>query len=277
MKKYFLYVFFSLLCIVSPAQSKGKYERNPWVKYKVGETGGFYYIFYTFKDINSELRDVQIKLDQRKTDSAIARYGVPPKYFEPYIVTEETRMRDKKIKEEGMFMVDNYWLRPDYRALILYYRPFLRPVADLIRKILAKRNEDNERNRIELTMRFVQDIPYAVAPEVRRGKEILGLFPPLEVLILGRGDCDSKVVLFISILSYLIDPEKIIILKIPGHLMSGIRGESGLKEVSIMYEGKEYLVAETAGVAHCRLGDPAGKSLSSVRVIPLHIHKEDLH
>ncbi len=273
MKKHLLYLFFSLLSVASLAQRKANSARNPYVKYEVGELAGFYDISYTFKDIDSRLLRVKLKLDKKKTDSAIARFGVPGWFLKPYSVDKKNLLYRKKIMQRGLFEQKGKKLVPDYEAMVHYYRPFVRPVADLIRQVLSGRNADNERNRIELAMRFVQDIPYAVPPNRRGGKITSGVFSPPEILINGYGDCDSKVILFIGILSYLIEPDRIIILRQKNHLLSAVCGNPKDGEVFVRYRGKKYLIAETAGTGHFSLGEKGDYFSSSFTVIPLSINK----
>ncbi len=269
MGRFFVYLFFSFLYISLCAQNGENDVRNPYVKYKVTKTGGLYNISYTFKDINSRLLDVKLSLEQKTTDFAIDKFGVPGWFLKPYSVDKKTILRRKKIMRQGLFKQEGSRLLPDYSAMIQYYRPFVRPVAKLIRQILSGRNADNERNRIELAMRFVQDIPYAVPPDRRGGKITSGVFSPPEILINGYGDCDSKVILFIGILSYLIDPERIVILRQKNHLLSAVRENPKDGEIFVRYRGKKYLIAETAGTGHFSLGEKGDYFSSSFSIIPL--------
>ena len=118
-----------------------------------------------------------------------------------------------------------------------------------------------------MAMKFVQDIPYAIPKESRRIYKN-GYITPLEVLIEGYGDCDSKTILFVCIMSFLIPEDDILFVSIPGHIFSAIkydddnfkknnsdnyipytqRKECNSKTGTYLeYKNDKYFICETAG------------------------------
>ena len=96
-------------------------------------------------------------------------------------------------------------------------------------------------------MKFVQDIPYGVPEESYSDKHDDGCFAPIEVLLEGYGDCDSKAFLFVCILSHMINPNDIIFVHSENHLLSAVRNREIAGGKYFSHKKKEYYICETAG------------------------------
>ena len=175
-----------LICIlvlfagIVNAQTPKDYACNPHVKYSIDTAFGQCKIAYTFKDQKEVLRTFQISYNIKKTLSDIARYGVPKSYFEKD--TAATKERQNEIKK-GFFMQSGNFLKPDRSAIVSFYRPYCRAIAGGIISTLINERSDTRLNRIEMAMKFVQDIPYGV-PEIKDSTwEVYGIYPPPEVLV----------------------------------------------------------------------------------------------
>ncbi len=273
MTKQLFFISFILISVIGQGQ-KSRSHKNKHVKYEVSVQNGNYEIDYTFKGITNSLISIHFSMVKKSTDKAIDVYGVPKSMLGTYQVLPNVIKERERLMEEGMYRQIEQKLMPDYNALILYYSPFAKPISELIVEILEKKKMDTERNRIELAMRLVQDIPYRVPPNKRRGKITSGLFTPPEILIHGYGDCDSKTILFIAIMRYLIDEEKILILEQENHMLSAIKAETKSGSIFIRYKGDKYLIAETAGPGHWALGEKGDYYRKQFVVFPLNL-KED--
>ena len=106
---------------------------------------------------------------------------------------------------------------------------------------------------INFLLRFTQNIPYAVPPSNYKGNFINGLNPPPLLLQLLWGDCDSKAVLFSSILSK--NPHyEAAFLEVPNHILIGIKGVPKPYQKYVEHLGEKYIVCEPVGPRNSALG-----------------------
>jgi hypothetical protein len=120
-------------------------------------------------------------------------------------------------------------------------------------------------------LNFVQFIPYGV-PEFDHDQDIYwGLALPHESLAISYSDCDSKSVLFATILVHLIRPENIImvgcVMKDMGaHMIAGVAGFNYPGEY-VSHNGKDFLLIETT-TPHPLEAQPVG-IYENIEVIPV--------
>ncbi len=263
--------------------SQDEYVKNEHVDIDSYINNGNYIIDYQFKDHNGDLHNFSMALEKIKTDSMIKKFGISnsilksSKKMDHDIINERNR-----IIEDGMFIAqDGFPKELNKKVLVSYYREIVNPIANYIIEYLEKNNIDNRLNRIEMAMKFVQDIPYAIPEEDKRAFK-LGYITPPEVLIEGYGDCDSKTILFACVMSYLINYEDIIFVSTPGHIFSAIKDygytheneyvPQSQREINygtgggfVMYNNNKYFVCETAGSARPNYGKSYQYQPSSFR------------
>ena len=100
-----------------------------------------------------------------------------------------------------------------------------------------------------ITLPMVQTaISYATLPLQRDGRMIAGYSPPLEVIMEGRGDCDSKTGLLASILLNW-DKVKLVGVGVPGHYLLGVLQHPARGDAFVEYEGLTYVLMEPSGPA----------------------------
>ena len=86
-----------------------------------------------------------------------------------------------------------------------------------------------------------------------------GLNPPPTLLTETWGDCDSKAVLFASILSH--GPSyNIIFLTVPDHLLLAIEDVPRSYEQSLKHKGKTYVLVEATGPARLTMATPGRRA-----------------
>ncbi len=208
----------------------------------------------------------------------IQRYGIPQSIFQRYTDNEETKHRRSAEIKDGLFKEVDNTVTIDYNAVVKYYSTeFCRPIAEQIAANLSSVGRDTRRNRIEFTMKFVQDIPYAV-PDFDDSKWAYGGFlPPPMTLLCMAGDCDTKAILFVSILVHLINPRDVIFLMVPStHVLTAVREESNGGVISINYKGGTYLLSETAGPGRMNLGNPGLFYYSQYQIEPVEVTSSDV-
>jgi len=257
--------------------SQKEYIANPYIDFKVNTSDGYYITDYTFKDQFENLQHFTISYPVELTNQMLDRFGVPVWMFDKYLDTEENRIQRQKIIKQGLFKLTDNTIEVDKSAVIDYYSEyFCKPIAGLIVDALAQYGKDTRCNRIEMAMRFVQDIPYGTPDISDKELHYGGVSPPPKVLIDMYGDCDSKALLFAGIMIYLIDSEDIIFLNQTKHVLTAIKGEPEKGHTYVRHKGKKYLIAETAGPGKRLLGEK-GKYYSSIfKIEPLNISLVDI-
>lgn len=242
-------------------------EKKDYVVYETTLQGDEYHITYRFMDPFRNLQNYSLALPVEQTDRMIDKFGIPAWLFEPYEDTPmNRRLREKEITN-GFFLLKDNTIEVDKNAVLEFYsEPFARPIAEMIVSSLAEYGADTRRNRIEFAMRFVQDIPYGVPQFREKERHFGGVHVPPKLLISGYGDCDSKVLLFVGILTHLIPSTDIIFLNQKDHVLSAVREtpEDGLTYV--MYQNEEYLIAETAGPGMRLLGQKGNYYRNQFRI-----------
>lgn len=230
--------------------------KNPHVEMKPSRDRDFYYFDYTFKDHLDISRHFEFQFPLEYTNQRIARFGIPESLIEPFAPTEQAINERRKIAWEGLFFINGNTIEIDKSAVVSFYaKDYGKPIAYFIKKCLKEQGVDNRLQRIEMAMKFVQDIPYGIPNWEKNGKYYGGISTPPEILIYGYGDCDSKAFLFACILSYLIDPGDLIFVQHDQHLMTAIKNKSVEGMCYIPINNENYAIAETSGPARYNFGE----------------------
>ncbi|MEZ5082451.1 MAG: hypothetical protein R2750_03225 [Bacteroidales bacterium] len=247
------------------------------MKYNVSEIAESYKIQYKFLDQFNNFQQYDLTLPKEQTLQMIFTFGIPTWLFDPYIDNEANiKTRSLEIKK-GLFVLNENTIEVDKSAVINYYAPaFCRPIAEMIVSSLADYGLDNRQNRIEMAMRFVQDIPYGIPKYEDKKRHYGGVSPPPRLLIEGFGDCDSKVILFVGILVYLIPAEDIIFLNQNEHVLSAIKSEVNKGQTFITYNNSTYLIAETSGPGMRLLGEKGNYFKNKFSVETLNTSIDDI-
>ncbi|NHE58976.1 hypothetical protein [Cyclobacterium plantarum] len=246
------------------------YQKNDHVSLSSEKTGDYYRVNYRFKDQWGNMQHFKLHFDATATEQMNARFGIPRWMFDRWTVTPENVAERQRVMQQGMFRRFDNYLKADYDAIVGYYAPvFGKPIAELIRAQLRAMDKDNRLNRIEMAMKFVQDIPYGVPKDRKAGLHRGGIHTPPEVLISGYGDCDSKTLLFAAILSYLIDPEDILFFLQDNHVLAFVAVDGHNPGGTFLIEnGRRYYMAETVGPGRRRLGESARGDQRTGAIIP---------
>jgi hypothetical protein len=130
----------------------------------------------------------------------------------------------------------------DYARLAQHYTEPLRPLARAIAGLAG----DTDRDRLALVLAFFQTMPYDALTDHDVSNGIDFLAPPV-LLDLNRGDCDSKAVALGAVLHSLLPGRKLIIVILPRHAIVGIDLPLQGDDRSLTYQGRRYVLMETAG------------------------------
>lgn len=158
-----------------------------------------------------------------------------------------------KMNTDGWYYNSNTDYGVDYKYLVNTYSTFSKSIAVQIYNELLNINEDSYFNRIQAALNFVQFLPYGLPEFDTPNWYYFGIATPPESLILGYSDCDSKSVLFASILCHLIPIENIILVNCSvnssnesengEHMMVAV-SNMGINGQMIVYNNKSYLLLE---------------------------------
>lgn len=245
-----------------PALSRTGYQKNRHTRQVIKRVNGEYRFDWTFRDHKGRDWTWSWGYDIRETNRDIRKFGLPQSMFQPYRATPEEVRRRKRTLRNGMYRLRGNTLLPDYARMISFYRNYTRPLYELLKSTVpgGSRNE-----RIETLMKFVQDIPYGIPPENDGNRVISGIIPPPQLFTEGWGDCDSKAVLFSTIMAH--DPKyEVIYLFVPKHMFSAVRGIPRPYQQYVTYRGKKYIIAETVGPGRFDYGRPGNEIYRRFRV-----------
>ena len=236
-------------------------------------------IEYTWQNFEQDTIRFAFKINKNELTKAIREFGVPVNKIHFYaelppktIVLrwsneEEKRKALQEFKADSLkrirtldslkenwrqsilqkgFVEKGGDLEPDF--VFLYRRNFERmnPVFKVFDTFSHSQGYHVE-EEIKLILSFVQHIPYRVLPRLRAGTKILtaGLLTPLEVLANKYGDCDSKSLLFATLVGHM-PGKKVILVEFKDHVITGYSGKAKRGQKFLRLGGRKYILCETS-------------------------------
>ena len=200
-----------------------------------------------------ELR-CKILIDAKKVAQAIDMFGIPETWTKlKYRTEEELEEQQAQLKEKatshGIKMTEEGdKFRVDYNWVVGKSMDDLYETANTIRSTARRKGYRSRRELIGAVASFVQELEYKLPPEHRineEGEKILtaGATMPLETLANQRGDCDTKSLLFASLVRSikLVD---VIFVGVEDHLFAGIRINPSEGDHRIRYRGRGWVLIE---------------------------------
>jgi hypothetical protein len=137
----------------------------------------------------------------------------------------------------------------DYTRLAQHYVQPLKGLAESI----GNASGGDERDKLALALAFFQTMPYDALTDHDVSNGIDFIAPPV-LLNLNRGDCDSKAVALGAVLHSMLPNRKTIIVLLPQHAIVGIDLAPQPGERTLSFEGRTYVLMETAGPATFAIG-----------------------
>jgi hypothetical protein len=238
-------------------------ERNRQIAKSVGTNYQFKYVFRdaSEKPVKYEWSANKADIDRRATE-----FGLPEDFFQRRYDSESAML---KIVRDGYFKVmDDNKVYPDYARIAKRNRAVATPIYKMLREQLGENATIS--NTIETLLRFCQDVPYLQPPTSYDGKFINGLDTPAKMLLKGKGDCDTKSVLFASTLLHDTRFKMIFVLVAnPDHMFMAVRGVPNAYQAGMDYQGEKYIICEPVGEARLKMGQLAFKDCRVTHIIPL--------
>lgn len=210
----------------------------------------WYHFRFSYRDIMEDLYMWEWLLQQTEVRRSLSAYGLPESFFQSYYDEEEA----ERILKKGFFRYDkDGYICTDYNAVLRYYHKYTEPLYVLLKKKVG--DDAPLTDYIEELLRFCQDIPYKRPGNYYGNKYIWDFYTPVHIMLEREGDCDSKSVLFASVLMH--DRrfrDKIVYITVAGHLLLGIEGEPNPYQDWVDFQGKKYIICDPVGPAHTAFG-----------------------
>jgi hypothetical protein len=235
-------------------------ERN---HQKISTQASDYVFDYVYRDAVN--RGTKMKWNNLRSpiDNINRSFGLPKDFFQRSFSSER---EIRQIAEQGYFRVNNNTASPDYNRMIKISRQITRPIYDMIMKKVG--GSGSFQKPIDELLKFCQDIPYKIPAEVYNNKQTGGIFPPSLALTKGYADCDTKAVLFASVLLH--NPRyKIVFITIPGHLFLAIKGVPKPYQKYVTYRGEKYILCEPTGPARLAFGKDGFSNYNINKIEPI--------
>jgi hypothetical protein len=124
----------------------------------------------------------------------------------------------------------------------------LRPIALALESLAGKRGYDSS-EIVGAALSLVQTaFLYENVPMLVNGRQTGGIYPPLETVAKGRGDCDTKSALLASILLNW-GKMKLVGVGVPDHYLMAMLANPAKGDAFVEYQGLRYVLMEPAGPA----------------------------
>ena len=204
----------------------------------------------------SSMRELTCKIvvDPNEVEFAINSFGIPNQWTSiSYRDEAELAKKQQELKEQasahGIKMLEkgNKFI-VDYNWVVEHSVSDLIDVSRTIRTTARRNGYRSRRELIGVFASFAQSMDYRIPPDHRvndEGEKILtaGAMMPLETLTNRWGDCDSKSLLFASLVRS-INLVKVCFIVMDKHLFAAIQITPEQGDDSIRYKGKEWVLVE---------------------------------
>lgn len=257
----------------------GKAAASPHAFQKIRESGGIIGAEYGFVNYNDDQLTVGYSIPSRELAEYREGYGytlAEKASFDLWLksATEDayqhaTRTRQSQeqlnrageklnaeyraklaafLRSRGFTMLDGTTLMVDIPEVVRRNVRNVRGVALEISRTGERLGYDSD-STISAAISLVQTaIRYDAVPMEVHGRQTGGLYPPLETLAIGKGDCDTKTALLGAILLNW-DKMKAIGVGVPSHYLMGVLRNPAKGDVYVEYKGLRYVLVEPAGPA----------------------------
>jgi len=216
------------------------------------------------KQLNQQpLKEVQVIFKQHQGKTAIQVEGVN----EEAVASAHKKIKEIEQEATKAYFKKNYYqpftthdqqtgIKVDHVNIAMESVVDFKPLKPII---LEKVSIEGVRKATNFVLSFIQSIPYSTL-ESRVTSSGAGFNPPAKLLWENQGDCDSKMTLTATMLRTLMPRIEMAMIYIDEHAFMGIATPAKAGEMSITYQGINYLLAEPTGPALYKLGTLAPES-----------------
>jgi hypothetical protein len=183
---------------------------------------------------------------------AMASFGVPSSWYglrasNKAELDKKVRIRNQSAAVRGVLINDNT-NRIDHKWVVDQSRIDVRDVVLTLSSKFKNRGYRTQREFLAVVASFVQSMTHKIPASERLAQSGTmirtgGVTMPIETLYRGYGDCDTKSLLFASILANF-PGQRIIFLMGDKHLFVGVRGIPRRNEHHVEIRGTKYILIE---------------------------------
>ena len=240
-----------------------EYAKKPDITTKSEVVGDMIYFNMGFKDLNGEYQEWIWNDDYRKLSEKSRHFGLPIR--DP----NDLKFYDSELPSALYQHHPELGVIPDYSALVSFYYDSVTPLYNSWNTYVTKHGLD-ERQSLELLLRFFQDYPYGVPPDVIDNRLVKGLFVPPLALQNGWADCDSKSLFMATVLAHSsVFKNKVAMILVPGHAFLGIEIRSQVYDEKYEYRNRYFVVAEPTGLSRTPLGRKNSPYSRLIGIVPI--------
>ena len=196
----------------------------------------------------------KINLDSQDITLSIEKFGIPKTWtLITYTDLEDLAKKQKDLKKKselhGITMLDGKdKFAVNYKWVINQSSRKLRHAAKAIKSAARRRGYRSRRELVGAFASFVQSLEYKVPKEYRindDGETILtaGAMMPLETISKQWGDCDSKSMLFATLVNS-IDLVRISFITLDDHIFAAVQLSPKAEDHSVRYKGEDWVLIE---------------------------------
>jgi hypothetical protein len=191
-----------------------------------------------------------------ETNTSQARYEAAAERLE-----QEFRERhDEYLRSRGMRILPDRSIYVDMAGVVQRNTARLTPLAQRVDRLARERGYGDEDVIGAVTAMLQTSIIYRQPPIAEGDRVIAGLWPPLESLSRGAGDCDTKSAIMAATLMNF-DGIRAVGVGVPGHYLMGIYRIPRKRDFYVEYDGLPYVLVEPVGPAWAPMGMVAPNSI----------------
>ena len=191
-------------------------------------------------------------IDRDRMKQAMASFGVPSSWYglqapNKAELDRKVCVRNQSAAARGI-LINNDTNRIDHKWVVEQSKIDVRDLVLILSRKFKDRGYRTQREFLGVVASFVQSMAYKIpasARLTRSGTMIRtgGVTMPIETLYRGYGDCDTKSLLFASILANF-PSQQVIFLMGDKHLFVGVRGIPRRNEHYVEIRGTKYILIE---------------------------------
>ena len=184
-------------------------------------------------------------------------------------VDAEVRRRTRKVYAEHLYRAvrdgDAFVVQIDYGRVAAAQAGELTGLTESVRRLSG---QTHPRALIADVLTAFQSLPYDRL-ETRDPRRREGFATPIEVLSIGRGDCDSKSTAMAALLATLLPRHSSVLITIPGHALLGVDLPGQPGDATVHHDGRVYVLMEPTGPGLLPIGaldDRSRRDLAAGRI-----------
>ena len=196
----------------------------------------------------------RVNIDDSSVEFAINSFGIPKSwtsfsYHDEIELKEKQKQLSENAAKHGIKMhQEGNKFSVDYKWVIDQSKESIQDIAKAIKNSARKKGYRTKRELVGAFASFVQSLKYRIPSNYRINKEgetilTAGAMVPLETLSNKWGDCDSKCMLFASLVRS-IDLVDVVFIIMKEHIFAAVQVTTQQDEHTVRYKNKDWALVE---------------------------------